>query len=89
MIDLEEARKRILDSIKPLDVISVSLLDSLGMVLAEDVYSDADIPPFNNSAMDGFALQSQDTKGASKDNPAILEVMEDLPCLPAMFLLRP
>jgi molybdopterin molybdotransferase len=79
LIDLEEARKIILDSIKPLEVITVPLEDSLGLVLAEDIYSDIDIPPFTNSAMDGFAVRASDTRGASKDKPVSLEVKEDLP----------
>jgi len=79
MIDIEEARKIILDSIKPLEVITVPLEDSLGLVLAEDIHSDTDIPPFDNSAMDGFALRAADTEGASKNRPVVLEVKEDLP----------
>jgi molybdopterin molybdotransferase len=79
MIDLEEARNRILDSIRPLEMITVPLFDSLGLVLAEDVYSDMDIPPFHNSAMDGFAIRAADTVGASKENARALEVKEDLP----------
>ena len=79
MIDLEEARNRILDSIHPLEVITTSLSDALGLVLAEDVYSDMDIPPFHNSAMDGFAIRAADTVGASKENARALEVKEDLP----------
>jgi molybdopterin molybdotransferase len=50
------------------------------MTLAEEIVSDIDIPPFDNSAMDGFAVRSQDTLGASPQNPVRLKVLEeDLP----------
>src|SRR6266852_3290323 len=62
MISVEEALERILAEITPLNVTDVPLSDSLGHVLAEDVISQEDIPPFANSAMDGFALLSQDSQ---------------------------
>jgi len=68
----------LLDS-EPLGVMESAMLDSLGMVLAEDVVSTRDVPPFDNSAMDGFALLAQDTKGASKENPIVLPVVETIP----------
>jgi molybdopterin molybdotransferase len=62
MISVEEALKRILAQITPLNTIQVPLVDALGMVLAQDVIAQEDIPPFANSAMDGFALLSKDSK---------------------------
>lgn len=62
MISVEEALERILAAITPLTTTRVPLPDSLGYVLAEDVISQEDIPPFANSAMDGFALLSQDSQ---------------------------
>ena len=56
MISVEEALERILAEISPLSTTRVQLSESLGHVLAEDVISQEDIPPFANSAMDGFAL---------------------------------
>ncbi|HEX9134783.1 MAG TPA: gephyrin-like molybdotransferase Glp [Ktedonobacteraceae bacterium] len=61
MISVEEALERILAEISPLTVTQVPLPESLGHVLAEDVIAQEDIPPFANSAMDGFALLSQDS----------------------------
>ncbi|HEY9766828.1 MAG TPA: molybdopterin molybdotransferase MoeA, partial [Chroococcales cyanobacterium] len=60
MITVEEAKKIIFDRIRPLDPISSSLEEALGLVLAEDIHSDQDLPPFDNSAMDGFAVRSDD-----------------------------
>lgn len=62
MISVEEALERILAEIKPLEITQVPLSQSLGLVLAQDIIAQEDIPPFANSAMDGFALLSQDSQ---------------------------
>lgn len=62
MLSVEEALERILAEIRPLDVVQVPLADTLGQVLAQDIVAEEDIPPFDNSAMDGFALLSKDSK---------------------------
>jgi molybdopterin molybdotransferase len=61
MISVEEALERILTQITPLTTTQVPLSDALGLVLAEDVVVQEDIPPFANSAMDGYALLSHDS----------------------------
>ena len=53
---------------------TVALAECLGRVLAEDVHSDVDIPDFNRSTMDGFAVKAASTFGASEANPAYLNV---------------
>ncbi len=58
---------------------STPLAECLGMVLAETVASEEAIPPFANTAMDGFAVRAEDTIGASKDNPISLPVVETIP----------
>lgn len=78
MISVDEARARILEHFHPLEAEEVPILEVLGRVLAEDIYSDIDIPPFANSAMDGYALRSGDTIGASRKSPVTLEVVADL-----------
>lgn len=78
MISVEEAREKILSHIELLETAKVPLLESVGHALAEDIISDINIPPFNNSAMDGFAVIALDVKGASKESPATLKVIEDL-----------
>ena len=79
MISVEEALEKILSSIHVMGEEEVSLLDSLGRVIAEDVYSHLTIPPWNNSAMDGYAIIAEDVKSASKENPVRFRVLEDLP----------
>ena len=69
MISVEEALEYILRHFKPLEPEEVEILEALDRVLAEDVYSDMHIPPFANSAMDGYAVRAADTGGASRENP--------------------
>lgn len=66
MIKVATALRTILDGIKILDSEVIKLTDVLERVLAEDIHSDSDIPGFDNSAMDGYAVKTVDLKGASK-----------------------
>ena len=78
MISVEEARQKILEHFVTLDSKSVSILDSLGLVVSESVKSPLNIPPFNNSAMDGYAVISEDTKLASSDHEVNLKILETI-----------
>lgn len=77
---LKEAQRVVLDAAAPLGCQKVGLLDALGRVLGEDVVAPRDNPPWNNSAMDGFAVRWDDIK---KDHaitkPTELDVVEDVP----------
>jgi len=79
MITIEEALSIILAHIKPLRSESFELADCLDRVLAQDISAPENIPPFANSAMDGFAVRAVDTRGASVDHPVPLLILEDLP----------
>jgi molybdopterin molybdotransferase len=79
MISFEEARNIVLNSVSTLDTVQVPILDALGLVAAEDIVSSERIPPFDNSAMDGYAVRAEDIAGASEENPAELKVLMDLP----------
>jgi len=79
MISVDEALDRILSHIRPLGFEKASLLDSLGRVIAEDIFARRNIPPLDNSAMDGYAVRWEDIRNASQDHPIRLEVIEDLP----------
>lgn len=71
MISVEEALERILGEIHPLPVTHVTLAEALGLVLAEDVVAHEAMPPFANSAMDGFALRSQDSQPRDGQPPRL------------------
>ena len=63
MLTVDEARKQMLDTISVLSPENRGILDCLGHVLAEDLHAGENIPPFDNSAMDGFAVIAEDVKG--------------------------
>ncbi len=71
MISVEEAIERILAEIHPLEIVQVPLADALGRVLAQDIVAQDDIPPFDNSAMDGFALLSRDSRPRNGQPPRL------------------
>ncbi|MFW6150854.1 MAG: gephyrin-like molybdotransferase Glp [Chloroflexota bacterium] len=79
MISVEEARERILSYVSVLEPEEKPILECLGQVLAEDVVSDVDVPPADNSAMDGFAARAADTVGASEAAPRYLSVVGEVP----------
>jgi molybdopterin molybdotransferase len=78
MISVEEALEKILSNFSVLESEDELLLDALGRVLAEDIRSNIDIPPLDNSAMDGYAVQAQSTEGASPSSPRILRVIGEV-----------
>ncbi len=71
MISVEEALARILSEISPLSVMQMPLPVSSGLVLAQDIVAQEDIPPFANSAMDGFALLSRDSQPKDGQPPRL------------------
>ncbi|HET8911959.1 MAG TPA: gephyrin-like molybdotransferase Glp, partial [Ktedonobacteraceae bacterium] len=71
MISVEEALERILADISSLAPTRAPLSEASGLVLAEDITAQEDIPPFDNSAMDGFALLSADSQPASGQPPRL------------------
>ena len=78
MISVEEALDKVLSYVEVLEPERKPILDCLGQVLAEDVYSTIDIPPLDNSAMDGYALRAEDTRGASESSPVYLSVVGEV-----------
>ena len=78
MISAEEALGRILSYVHVLEKEERPILECLGQVLADDIYSAINIPPLDNTAMDGYALQAESVMGASKDSPRILGVIGEV-----------
>src|SRR6266496_2670886 len=77
---LEDALKIVLDTVPVLGIEKISLLDALGRVLAEDIIAERDNPPWDNSAMDGFAVRYEDIQQAHAiTTPTVLKVIEDVP----------
>ncbi|KWW99007.1 Molybdopterin molybdochelatase [Carbonactinospora thermoautotrophica] len=68
----------VLADIEPLAPMDLQLLDAHGCLLTEDVAADRDLPAFDNSAMDGYAVRLPDVTGASEEFPALLPVVGDI-----------
>ncbi len=79
MIPLADVQAEILGSVTALEPVSTPLADALGLVLAEPVVAREPVPPFANTAMDGYALRAADTEGATEASPVRLTVVADLP----------
>ncbi len=78
LLNVDQALERILADLQPLEAETVSLPDAQDRVLAEDIISPIDLPPFDNSAMDGYAIRYEDSADASLDKPIVLSVTMDI-----------
>ncbi|MGE5373725.1 MAG: gephyrin-like molybdotransferase Glp [Bacteroidota bacterium] len=79
LLSVREARERILSQFHPVKTETLPLADSLQRVLAQDVRAEDDLPLFDNSSMDGFAVRAEDLIGAASDAPRSLSVVADIP----------
>ncbi len=78
-ISVDEARAIILDSVVRMGGEKLPITEGLGRILAESIASPWDLPPLDNSAMDGFAIRAVDVGRATLAQPASLEVIDELP----------
>jgi len=74
MISVDKALGIILENVFSLDTVTTGINSAFGRVLAEDIVSDIDIPPFNKSAMDGYAVRASDLS----DVPSVLKVIDSI-----------
>jgi molybdopterin molybdotransferase len=75
---VDEHLATVLDGIGTVDPIELTLLDAQGLLLAENVTTDVNLPGFDNSAMDGYAVRAVDTRDASPEHPVVLPVVGDV-----------
>ena len=79
LISREKALETILSTVKPIERTErIMIEEAVGRVLAEDVKAERDVPPFDRSAMDGYAVKAEDTFKASQFNPVKLKVVDVL-----------
>jgi molybdopterin molybdotransferase len=78
-IDIATALRTMLDHVTPVDTEQVSLSDARGRILAQPVIAPVDQPPWDNSAMDGYAVRSAEVRGATPEAPVVLTVIEEIP----------
>jgi molybdopterin molybdotransferase len=79
LLNVDTALEQILSQMSILAHETAALPDSLGRVIAQDITSPIDLPPFDNSAMDGYAICFEDSSHASEQNPVTLSVVMDIP----------
>lgn len=75
MIPISEALKIIERETFSLETETIDLHKIIGRVLAEDIFADMDLPPFDRSQMDGFALKTKDVENAFEENPVKLKIV--------------
>ena len=79
MQPVEEYRAEVLATVRPLDPRQLDLAAADGAVLAQNITARSPLPPFDNSAMDGYAVRSADLAAASADSPVTLPVEGEVP----------
>ena len=79
MKPVEEHLAQCLEAVRPLPALDLALLEALDCVLAQDVVSAVDLPAFDNSSMDGYAVHTEDVATATRETPVVLPVVADLP----------
>jgi molybdopterin molybdotransferase len=79
LLPVSEALQRILASFHSLNTTRIPLKDAVGRTLAEEIVSATDLPLFDNSSMDGFALRASDVTQAGSATPISLPVVDDIP----------
>jgi molybdopterin molybdotransferase len=79
MLTVDQALDQLLSSLSPLGSEQIPLAEAAGRVLAGDVRAARPLPPFDNSAMDGYALRADDVRLAGESSPVRLKVVDDVP----------
>ncbi|MGD0059314.1 MAG: gephyrin-like molybdotransferase Glp [Verrucomicrobiia bacterium] len=79
MLTVAEAKDFILAAVRPLPDIAAPLAESLDCVLARDVASPVNLPPWDNSSVDGYAVRASDVAHANESNPIHLRVVTEVP----------
>ncbi len=78
LLPLADAQAHVLDHVRALEPTLAVTGDALGLVLAEAIVANEAVPPFANTAMDGYAVVASDTAGASDDAPVRLPVVAEV-----------
>lgn len=78
LVPVDDLVARVLETVHPLPSFPQPLMDTLGLAIAEDVDAPVDLPGFDNSAMDGYAVRAEDVAGASPESPVELPVVGEI-----------
>jgi len=82
LINADKALNIILEYASKIKIasIKIDIENALGRILAEDIYANIDLPPFDRSTVDGYAVIAEDTFGSSPINPTILKIIDEIEC---------
>ncbi|MBP2626570.1 MAG: moeA 3 [Firmicutes bacterium] len=78
-ISLEEAQTLLLELVQSVKECQVPLTSAVGRIVSQDIRTNINLPLFDKSPLDGYALKAKDTEDANSSNPVILEVIEEVP----------
>lgn len=80
VVSVEEAREKVMENFKEyrFEIEEVSILEATNRILAEDVYSNINVPEFNRSTVDGYAIKSKDSHGASESVPSLFNILGEV-----------
>lgn len=78
-VSVEAAAAKLLSVPSNLGEVSVELIDACGCVISEDIFADTMIPHFDRSPYDGYAIRGEDTALATRENPVVLNITEEIP----------
>src|SRR5688572_18079203 len=79
LLNVDEARERILSHFQPVTTETLPLVECAKRVLAQDIAATTELPLFDNSSMDGFAIRFADVTAATAASPRRLRVVADIP----------
>jgi molybdopterin molybdotransferase len=79
LLSVDQARERILSQLHPVPTETKKLTECADRVLAQGIIASEDLPPFDNSSMDGFAVRAEDVANAEDASPLRLRVVADIP----------
>ena len=90
LLNVNDAQERILSHFQPVTTETLPLVECANRVLAQDIVATTDLPPFDNSSMDGFAIRVADVADATDASPRNLRVVADIPAgvSPTIFLAQ-
>jgi len=75
----EEAKSLILSTVKPIETVYVPIKKAQGNIISQDIVAGENLPPFNNAAMDGYAVKIKNILSATPEKPVLIDTLDDVP----------
>lgn len=75
----EEAKAIIVNSVRPIETVYVPIKKAQGNIISQDIIAGENLPPFNNSAVDGYAVKIKNVQAATPEKPILIDTLDDVP----------